>query len=237
MKFTNALLWAATVMHGAVYLDGAKVVEPLFENDPSPIADPLTYMPEQQDCPSPCSVDYGNAHKWTPYYSIDRLQRHGLPILLYSSVLHPLDEPNTDVLIRSCALGTDPTSTGDRSVTNATSTHIENPKLKTDLLQPMDLAPACAVEGHITSGELVLTTSAGRASSRAALAILDGIKTFFNATDDCYKTFLFAYYNQTVAGVHIGAALGKRTVTSVVQAVAGELQASSFLGNQTVAQS
>lgn len=35
----------------AVNLDGARVVEP------------LTYMPEQHNCPMPCSVDYANVHK------------------------------------------------------------------------------------------------------------------------------------------------------------------------------
>jgi hypothetical protein len=163
-------LSAATAVHGAVNLDGTRVVEPLSEGDFSLIDDPLTYVPEQHNCPLPCNVDYANVHKWTPYYSINRLQRCELPMLLHFSVLLPLNDPNTDVLIRSCTLGIDPASAEDRTVINATSIPIDNPKLAATLFQPsVNVAPACAIDGRETSGELALTASGGRASSQEAL--------------------------------------------------------------------
>ncbi|KAK4233824.1 hypothetical protein C8A03DRAFT_47714 [Achaetomium macrosporum] len=216
---------AAGVVQGAVDLDGSRVVEPLADGDPSPIADTLTYMPEQHDCPLPCDVDYANVHKWTPYYSVSRLHRCERPMLLHFSVLLPLDDPRTDVLIRSCTLGRDPASAGDRSISNATSMPIDNPKLGTGLFQASE-----------TSGALVFTASGGRASGQEALALLDGMKDFFDTTDNCDETFLFAYHKQTVAGMHIGAGLGKRTVASVLQFAAGRLRAGDSVANQTVAQ-
>lgn len=62
------------------------------------------------------------------------------------------------------------------------------------------------------------------------------MKTFFDATDNCDETFLFAYHKQTVASIHIGAGLGKRTVASAIEAVVGRLQTGDSVGNQTVAQ-
>jgi hypothetical protein len=230
-------LAAATAVHGAVNLDGARVVEPLSEGDFSLIDDPLTYVPEQHNCPLPCNVDYANVHKWTPYYSINRLQRCELPMLLHFSVLLPLDDPNTDVLIRSCTLGIDPASAGDRTVINATSIPIDNPKLGANLFQPsVNVAPACAIDGRETSGELALTASGGRASSQEALGLLDGMRKFFDATDNCDETFLFAYHKQTVASIHIGAGFGKPTVASALHAIAGRLQVGGSMANQTVAQ-
>ncbi|KAH6851101.1 glycoside hydrolase family 18 protein [Chaetomium sp. MPI-CAGE-AT-0009] len=238
MKPIHALvLWAATAVHGAIDLNGARVVKPLSDGDPSPIADPFTYMPEQHDCPLPCNVDYANVHKWTPYYSISRLQRCELPMLLHFSALLPMDDPNTDILIRSCALGADNTSSSDRTIRNATSIPLDNPKLSADLFQPsVNVAPACAVDGRETRGELLLSTSGGQASSQEALGLLDGMKKFFNATENCDETFLFAYHKQMVASIHIGAGLGKRTVASALEAVAGRLQTGDSMGNQTVAQ-
>ncbi|KAL2132280.1 hypothetical protein VTI74DRAFT_3994 [Chaetomium olivicolor] len=158
-------------------------------------------------------------------------------MLLYFSVLLPLDDPNTDVLIRSCTLRSDPASASDRTVSNATPMPIDNPKLGTGLFQAsLDVAPACAIDGRESSGELALTASGGRALSREAVGLLDGMEKFFDATDNCDETFLFAYHKQTVASLHIGAGLGKRTVASALQAVAGRLQAGDLVANQTVAQ-
>ncbi|KAK4118928.1 carbohydrate-binding module family 24 protein [Parathielavia appendiculata] len=228
---------AATFVQGAIDLDGHRVVHPVSEDDPSPIADPLSYIPDQHNCPLPCYVDYANVHRWTPYYSLGRLQRCELPMLLHFSVLLPLDDPNTDVLIRTCTLGTDPASVGDRTVSNATSTPIDNPKLGDGLLEPSkNVAPACFIDGRETTGELVLATGDGKASRGEALGLLGGMKEFFTATDNCDETFLFAYHRQTVASVHIGSGLGKRTAMSALQAVAGRLQDDESTANRTIAQ-
>lgn len=149
-------------MHGAINLDGARVVKPLSDGDPSPIDDPLTYLPEQHDCPLPCNVDYANVHKWTPYYSFSRLQRCELPMLLHFSALLPVDDPKTDVLIRSCTLGADNTSSSDRTIRNATSIPLDNPKLSAGLFQPsVNVAPACAVDGRKHAASCRLSPAAG----------------------------------------------------------------------------
>lgn len=158
MKSTHIfLILVATAALGAINPDGSKAIEPVSMDDPSPIADPLTYIPDQHDCPLPC-LDYANVHKWTPYHSIDRLQRCELPMLLHFSVLLPLDDPDTDVLIRGCTLGTD--GDRDRTIINATSMPINNPKNRSDLFESsLDVAPACAVDGTETTGELEPITS------------------------------------------------------------------------------
>jgi hypothetical protein len=155
------LLSAATAVLGAVNLDGSKAVDPVSQDDPSPIADTLAYIPDQHDCPLPCRTDYANVHKWTPFYSVDRLRRCETPMLLHFSVLHPLDDPDTDVLMRACALGIDPAVAAgeDRTIKLAMSVPIDNPKLRAELFESRaNAAPACAISGRETRGQLGLTT-------------------------------------------------------------------------------
>jgi len=221
-----SLLAAAALVRGAVNLDGSRASPLLSDDDPAPISDPLTYVPEQYDCPLPCQAAYANVHKWTPYYSADRLRRCELPVLLYFSVLLPLDDPDTDVLIRSCTIGADPASAGDRTVRKATSMTIENPKLGAGLFEPsVSLAPACAIDGREMSGTLALSASGGGglSSGAGAQALLDGMKSFWSAKDNCDEGFLFAYDKQTVAGVYISAGIGKKTAVSALGALAGRL--------------
>lgn len=132
---------APTVVLDAIDLYGSKVVRPLSEEDPSPIEDVLLYVPDQRDCPLSCHLDFANAHKWTLYHSVDRLRRCELPMLLRFLVLRPLNDPDTDVLIRSCTLDTDPAAAGDRNVINTVSIPIDNPKNGTDLFDAsLDIA-------------------------------------------------------------------------------------------------
>ncbi len=237
MKPVFLYLSAAAVAQGALNPDGSRATAPISDDDPSPISDPLTYVPKQHDCPLPYRLDYVNVHNWTLYYSVARLQRYKMPMLLHFSVLLPLDDLNIDVLIRSCIIGDDPASARDRTIRNASSIAIDNPKLGADLFEPSaNVAPACDIDGRDTSGKLWLTTSGGPASGRESSELLHGMEKFFSTKDNCDETFLFRYYKQTVASVYIGAGLGKKTAVSALQAVAGRLQAGSGMRNQTVAQ-
>lgn len=237
MRPAYPFLLAPVVVLAAINADGSRAVVPLSEDDPSPVGDILTYVPDQHDCPLPCSIDYAIFHKWTPYYSVHRLRRCELPMLLHFSVLLPLNNPNTDLLIRSCTIGTDPASVGDRTVINATSIPIDNPKNGTNLFEiSRSVAPACAVDGRETTGELTITTSGGQGSSREFVGLLDGIEDFFKTKDNCDEAFLFAYHKTTVASIYIGAGLGMPTVTSALQAMAGRFEASDSITNRTVAQ-
>lgn len=122
----------------------------------------MTYHPDQHDCPLPCR-DLSNVHKWTPYHSVTRLNRCQLPMLLHFSVPLALDDPKTDVLIRSCTLALDADSAGDRTVAHATSMEIDNPKTDNGLLEvSLETAPACVTDGQQTDSKLeVLTTGGG----------------------------------------------------------------------------
>ncbi|KAI1772844.1 carbohydrate-binding module family 24 protein [Hypoxylon cercidicola] len=208
----GGFLLGSHLVHAAVNLDGVQVVDPVTDEDPSPIADPITYQPDQHQCPLPC-IDYANVHKWTSYISVDRLQRCEEPMLLQFSVAHPLDDPDTTVLIRSCTLGLE-SSKADRTIANATSLEIDNPK-KADYLfeKSLDVAPSCAFEGTKVDGKLAFSTSSGDSTgdSSGIASLLTGIQDFFNTKDNCDETYLFAYHKQTVASVYIGPGLGKPT--------------------------
>ena len=223
----------------AIDLYGSKVVRPLSEEGPSPIEDVLLYVPDQRDCPLPCHLDFANAHKWTLYHSVDRLRRCELPMLLRFLVLRPLNDPDTDVLIRSCTLDTDPAAAGDINVINAVSIPIDNPKNGTDLFgASLDIALACAIDGKETSAELAVTTSGGSGgSAEEMVGLLDGMRDFFDTKDNCDESVLLAYHKQTVVSIYIGPGLGKPTVASALEAVANRVQAGGdFTANRTVAQ-
>lgn len=230
------------IAHAAVDLDGSQVVGPVSEDDPSPIADPMTYYPDQHDRPLPCGVDFANVHKWTPYHSVDRLARCELPMLVHFSVPLALDDPKTDVLLRSCTLTPDPDAAGDRTIANATATEIENPKTDTALFQvSLDTAPACSIAGRETSGALSLTSGGGTSTSNGAQiqGLLDGLDEFFSTKDNCDESFVAAYHKKTVAGAYVGPGLGKPTVKSALQAVSERFRlgsGESSMSNRTVAQ-
>lgn len=67
----RTLLAAAYLVSGmgavraAQNIDGTPAAEPVDEDDPSLIADPTAYLPDQHDCPLSC-VDYANTHSWSP---------------------------------------------------------------------------------------------------------------------------------------------------------------------------
>ncbi|RYO75901.1 hypothetical protein DL762_009870 [Monosporascus cannonballus] len=232
-----SLVWGASLARSAVDLNGAQVVAPVTEDDPSPINDSKTYYPDQFDCPLPY-VDYSNIHSWTPYFSLDRLRRCEEPMLLQFSVSHPLDDPDTTVLIRSCTLRSVSIADNNAGVA-ATGVPVENPKKSEELLDAsLDIAPACAVTGKELQEKLALLASGsgGKGSGGEVASLLEGMRKFFSAEDNCDENFLFAYYRQTVAGVYIGAGLGKPTIGSAMEALAARLQTGGSIPSRTVAQ-
>ncbi|KAI6086086.1 glycoside hydrolase family 18 protein [Hypoxylon rubiginosum] len=233
----ESLLLGGYLVHAAVDLDGVQVVHPVTSEDPSPIADPNSYQPDQYNCPLPC-IDYSNVHKWTPYFSVDRLRWCKEPMLLQFSVTHPLDDPETTILIRSCTLGAS-SSTTETTIANTSSLQIDNPKNADYLFEKsLDVAPSCAFEGTKVESKLAFSTSSGGGigDSSEVDDILTGIQDFFNAKDNCDETFLFAYHKQTVASVYIGPGLGKPTVASAVEALGDLLHAGGPVANRTIAQ-
>ncbi|RYO80140.1 hypothetical protein DL764_009933 [Monosporascus ibericus] len=232
-----SLVWGASLARSAVDLNGAQVVAPVTEDDPSPISDSKTYYPDQFDCPLPCA-DYSNTHSWTPYFSLDRLRRCEEPMLLQFSVSHPLDDPDTTVLIRSCTLRSVSVADSNAGVA-ATGVRVENPKKSQELLDAsLDIAPACAVTGKELQENLSLSASGsgGKGSGGEIARLLEGMQRFFDAEDNCDESFLFAYYRQTVASVYIGPGLGKPTIGSAMKALAARLQTGDSIPSRTVAQ-
>ncbi|KAM5349053.1 hypothetical protein ACJ41O_008876 [Fusarium nematophilum] len=242
LRFTLFALWGIGAVEAALNLDGSQAVEPASEDDPdvpSPIGDINTYEPDQHDC-SPACVNYANPHSWIPYLSVDRLHRCKEPMLLQLSVTQPLDDPDSTVLIRSCTVGSG-SSTNSSSASTAAAVAMDNPKKDDGLVQggSLRVAPACAISGTpidtklslATSGEAASETEAGR-----AINLLRGMQKFFDAKDNCNERFLFAYNQDTVASLYIGAGLGRPTAKSALEALAEHLQTSPSVSNRTVAE-
>jgi hypothetical protein len=96
-----SLLWSAGVVRSAINPDGTHAVEPVTDDDASPIGDMTTYYPDQHDCPLQCE-DLTNTNSWITYFSVERLSRCNETMLLQFSVTQPLDRPDSTILIRSC---------------------------------------------------------------------------------------------------------------------------------------
>ncbi|KAF2729337.1 glycoside hydrolase family 18 protein [Polyplosphaeria fusca] len=210
----------ACVAQSAIDINGNTVVEPLDSNDPAPISDPSTYQPDQHSCPLPC-VDFANTHSWIPYHSLERLGRCEEPMLLQFSTAHSLTDPTTDILIRSCTLGS-VSATDQVTGANGNNVTVENPKLSDNLFDPsIKSAPACAVAGSQVRESFRYSASSQSPSSVSvdAGSILEGIEKYFSIDDNCDESTLFAYYKKTVAGLYIGPGLGKPTVKSVLKAL------------------
>lgn len=230
-----SFLWAG-VVHSAIYPNGTEAVEPVTEEDASPIGDPTTYYPDQHDCPLPCK-DYANVHSWITYFSVDRLRRCDNAMLLQLSVSQPLDNANSTVLIRGCTL-----EAPNEHIVAATGVKaVENPKKDGNLVLPgLESAPACNSGGARTHGHVQVAMSgvgnASRVYAGDAGSLLEGMRIFFNAEDNCDETFLFAQHRQTVAAVYVGDAIGKATVDSALQALAQRTSTNATKASRTVAE-
>jgi hypothetical protein len=226
------MAWCATLVHSAINLNGTKAVAPLRKDDSSPISDLNTYYPDRHDCPLSC-VDYTNVHSWITYFSIDRLRRCQEPMLLKLSITQPLDDPSSNILIRSCALES------REDTTLSPVVPVENPKkVNNGLPGSLRSAQACAATGKEVEDELRIgrSTDSKKHADKELLGLLEGMQKFFNAQDNCNENLLFAYHNQTVATIYIGASLGKPTVKSALEALTGNLRGGGFVSNHAIAE-
>lgn len=226
------ILWGVGLVRSAINIDGSQAVEPVTEDDPSPISDINTYHPDQYDCPLPC-IDFANPHAWTPYLSVDRLKRCNEPMLLQFSVTQPLDGPDSNILIRNCTLGSH-----EASFQGSVSS-IQNPKKTSNQYGGGSLknSPACAIDGFEVDDKLALAkSSSGNGNGHEIAGLLESMGEFFETKDNCDENFLFAYHKQTVASVYIGPGLGKPTVGSALKSLAANLQDSGSISAYTVTQ-
>lgn len=189
------------------------------------------YDVDLHECPLSC-VDYSNGHSWIPYLSVSRLHRCQEPLLLQLSVKESLDNPVSNILIRTCSLASGLRTQSDNQAT------IENTKKADELYQSsLETAPACASVDKESQGDLQLSLDSDNSKeSEGTVTILDCMQTYFAAEDNCDESFLYAYNNGTVAGLYISAGLGKSTVKSALNALSERLRAEGTVGNRTVAQ-
>ncbi|UKZ57771.1 hypothetical protein TrVGV298_011632 [Trichoderma virens] len=228
----SLVLWGVGFVRSAINIDGSQAVEPVTEDDPSPIGDINTYHPDQYDCPLPC-IDFANTHTWTPYLSVDRLKRCNEPMLLQFSVTQPLDDPDSTILIRSCTLGSQETSF------QGSVPKIQNPKKTSNQYGGGSLknSPACVIDGFEVDDKLALAkSSSGKGNGYEVAGLLESMGEFFKAKDNCDENFLFAYHKQAVASVYIGPGLGKPTIGSALKSLAAKLLDSDSISDYTVAQ-
>ncbi|PGG99158.1 hypothetical protein GX51_06417 [Blastomyces parvus] len=233
-----SLLLATSLASAAINHDGPQYgVTPRGDEDLPPIDDTISYDPDQHQCPLPC-IDYANTHSWIPYLSVDRLRHCEEPMLLQFSITEPLDDPTSNILIRSCTLGS------RQAVPAAERSMRKNPPRSNNHVQrSLDPASACAAavteEDHklqVLTGDTTTTSTDSITGDDDVSILLEGMRKFFNAQDNCDKNFLFSYYKRMVAGIYIGDGLGKPTVASVLNALTERLQTSKSVGNRTVAQ-
>jgi hypothetical protein len=59
---------------------------------------------------------------------------------------------------------------------------------------------------------------------------------FFNDQDNCDENFLFAWHKQTAAALYIGAALGKPTIASAINALGSRIRARASVSNRIITQ-
>lgn len=232
-SFTNA----------AINTDGTHAVEPATtDNDPSPIDILSTYYPEQHDCPLPCR-DLANVHSWITYFSVARLKRCDKLMLLQLATTQSLSDPQSTKLIRACTLSDSGVHGNMSPQMEKYSTLTENPKLAEGMIErTIDVEPACAVHGVPIARDVPsLSTSSDNGNPKAidgALVsnLLSGMRLFFSEEDNCNERFLFAYFQKAVAGVYIGAGLGKPTITSALEVLATRLgvEDTGSIHNQTI---
>jgi LysM repeat protein len=98
---------------------------------------------------------------------------------------------------------------------------VENPKKDIALsAAKLSSEPACLSSGSATGERVQLFTGGSQEQTHnfdQATTLLRGIREFFDEQANCDEQFVFAYYNETVAGVYIGSKLGKGTVHSTLQ--------------------
>ncbi|CZS72048.1 unnamed protein product [Fusarium graminearum] len=233
----TVLLLGVGLVSAAINLNGTQAVNPAGDDDPSPIGDIDTYHPDQHDCPLPCQ-DLANPHSWITYFSVHRLSRCKEPMLLQFPVSQPLDDPSSTILIRACTLGSHPSLL----VATADKEQVKNPKKDGELSDggSLKLAPACMIDGEPTTSKLKAGYSDSDRSTETdhhrTVALLESMVGFFKSKDNCDENFLFAYHNNSVAGVYIGSSLGKPTAQSGLRALASALENPSQRSDQIVAE-
>ncbi|KHO00990.1 glycoside hydrolase family 18 protein [Metarhizium album ARSEF 1941] len=236
MAAAIAFLVGINAVQAALNIDGTQATGPVGDVDPSPTGDVDAYDPDNYDCPLPCN-DYANPHSWIPYLSVERLERCKSPMLLQFSVAQLLDDPKSTVLIRSCSLASGLPSRQAASAMNAV---VPNPKKGDNLFQPsLGTAAACFFNGTQSKGKLNMASTTEfveAGAGRQAADLLRLMQSYFREKDNCDESIIFGRHHKTVAGIYIGASLGKKTAESSLHVLADHLRSSSNVSSHTTAE-
>lgn len=81
----------------------------------------------------------------------------------------------------------------------------------------------------------IFTNSGTGADSDKSLTLLEGMRTYFAAEDNCDESIIFGYQNGTAVGLYISEDLGKPTVNTVPGALSDRLLNHGLASNRTVA--
>lgn len=231
MRLLRQSLATALILKAVVAQNGSVALNADAIEDEAHIS---SYDVDLHDCPSTC-IDYSNPHSWIPYLNANRLRRCQEPLLLQLSVKQPLNDPRSNVLIRTCSLSS---GMSVATIGEAGTPDVENPKKAENVFQSsLEVARACKSTGTDTKVNINMFTNSGTgAASDKSLTLLEGMRAFFAAEDNCDESIIFAYQNGTAVGVYIGEDLGKPTVDTVLGALSDRLGNHGLAGNRTVAQ-
>lgn len=217
----------STVVNAALNIDGTHAFDPATgDDDPSPVDSISTYYQDQHDCPLTCK-DLGNAHSWITYLSFQRLQRCTSPMLFQLATTQNPSGPEDARLIRACTITSSEPVNGESSTPRNEDIYrsvIKNPKLAENAVaSSIDNQPACAITGTQGNETLQVLTTFDNGNPAASTSrqeyMIRNMQAYFREENNCNEMFLYAYYNNTVAGLYIGAGLGKPTVQTTLEAV------------------
>jgi hypothetical protein len=139
------------------------------------------------------------------------------------------------VLIRTCSIsaGMSAATIGEAEIPD-----VENPKKARNVFQSsLEVAKACKSTGTDKKIDINIFTNSGTsADSDKSLTLLEGMRTYFAAEDNCDESIIFGYQNGTAVGLYIGEDFGKPTVNTVLGALSERLSNHGLAGNRTVAQ-
>lgn len=124
------------------------------------------------------------------------------------------------------------------AIGEAESPDVKNPKKAENVFQSsLEVEKACRSTGTDKEIDIDMFTNSGSgASSEKSLALIEGIRTYFAAGDNCDESIIFVYQNRTAMGVYIGEDLGKPTVDTELGALSERLGNHGLAGDRTVAQ-
>ncbi|KAH8892724.1 glycoside hydrolase, partial [Thozetella sp. PMI_491] len=161
-----------------------------------------TFYKELNKCP--LAGNTSDPQTWIVYNSARQLQTCNQSMLLDFALYAPLDSPNTIVKLRACTV-----SSGNVTV------------------KATDSGSSCSLDTAKEAKIGLDYSSRGTSPTRGddAIAVLDRLHDYFEDANNCQNPFMFAYFNNTVAGIYIGKSFGWPTVSSVVDGLKSKMAA------------